>query len=490
MTSADAMTFDKTGALPVDTTLAPDSSVSAASDASSNSNLVNAPQSEPVDQQTAAIPFGEPDAADQVEPSVPNDSEPSPANRYSQVKGPQELFLKGKDRDGYSDVFLQVRCGDEGSVEEINERYMSLRYPMRGMPLPSGRESYGTTEKLFAQMLTTISDQTLLSPRVSGLLAYWVLSTWLLESLPIAPCLVITGSAYEGEVVLRTLKSLCRHPLLLAGVSGATLNGVNWEISPTLLIAEPNLTKRMTAVLGGSTSPGYLTGSGGKYKDYFCPKAIYLGEDLPIHAMPRFSIHINAAMIPGGQRGYPKTLSDSITQSFQNRLVDYRLRNLPAVLNSDFDASELPSDTRAIANALGACVVDAPDLQAALLAVLVPYAEQLLEARSNSLEALVVEATLSLSGQKKPHVFVREIADEANRIQKSRGESPQLSAEMVGLKLRKVGIHTRRLGSGGNGLVMDMKTQTQVSKLAAAYRCGGLGSSDEGTDGPIRTENK
>jgi hypothetical protein len=206
----------------------------------------------------------------------------------------------------------------------------------------------------------------------------------------------------------------------MAGVNSTSLKGIDWAHSPTLLLAEPNLSKRTTALLECSTSPGYLVGRAREYKDYFCPKAIYVGEDLPIRPIP-LGIHINAVAMSKINPVYGRNLSDSITLSFQNRLIDYRAKNSVRVHNSDFDASGLPSDTRAIANALGACIVDAPGLQAELVSLLAPREQQQLGDRSNNLEALTVEAALRLCHQGKLQIFVREIANEVNRNSRSWG---------------------------------------------------------------------
>jgi hypothetical protein len=289
-----------------------------------------------------------------------------------------------------------------------------------------------------------------------------------MESLPIAPCLLITGSSYEGDAILRALKAFCRFPLLMAGVSSTSLKGIDWTISPTLLLAEPNLSKQTTALLECSTIPGYLVGRAREYKDYFCPKAIYVGEDLPIHPIP-LSIHINASAVSKAKPRPTRNLSHSTTQNFQNRLIDYRLKNLVRVYNSDFDAPGLPSDARAIANALGACIVDVPDLQAELVSLLAPRAQQQLGDRSNSLEALTVEAALRLCHQGKLQIFVREIANEVNRIQTSRSDTLQFTAEKVGHKLKKLGLYTRKLGAAGNGLLIDHTTRVHLHDVAASF---------------------
>jgi hypothetical protein len=160
------------------------------------------------------------------------------------------------------------------------------------------------------------------------------------------------------------------------------------------------------------------------------------------------------------------------------------------VHNSDFDASSLPSDTRAVANALGACIVDAPDLQAELVSLLVPRAQQQLEDRSNSHEALAIEATLSLCHQGKLQIFVKEIADEVNRIQASRGETLRFTAEKVGHKLKKVGLCTRRLSSAGNGLLIDHTTRVLLHEVAASFLDVGFGPDDQNVQCSLCDENK
>jgi hypothetical protein len=429
--------------------------------------------------------------AEQQEPRIVHEeSEPSVAKRFSMVSGPQEIFRTERNGSTFRKVSLHVEAGYESTVEDIIERNNILRRPMRGIPLPIREEPYGTTVELLTQIRKTILEQISVSNEVSAVLTYWVLSTWFMESLPIAPCLVITGASHEGDMVLRTLKVFCRFPLLMAGVSSASLRGIDWTLRPTLLLSEPNLSKQMTAVLGCSTSQGYLVGTAGKYQDYFGSKAIYLGEDPPIHAMPRFSLHVNAASMSKAGPGYARPLSNSIAQSFQDRLVDYRLKNLVRVHNSDFDASSLHSDTRSVANALGACIVDAPDLQAELVSLLVPRAQQQLEDRSNSHEALVIEGTLSLCHQGKLQIFVKEIADEVNRIQASRGETLRFTAEKVGHKLKKVGLCTRRLSSAGNGLLIDHTTRVRLHEVAAAFLDAGFVPDDQNLHCSLCNENK
>lgn len=184
-----------------------------------------------------------------------------------------------------------------------------------------------------------------------------------------------------------------------------------------------------------------------------------------------------------------KPLSEASFTTLLNQLVSYRSKNLVKAYKSDFNASELPVESRSIANALGASVVDSPTLQAELVSLLAPRAEQRLANRSSSLEGVTVEAVLALCHQGKTQLLAGEIAVEVNRISKARGERLECSPEKIGHTLKKVGLFTRRLGQAGKGLVVDQATPARVHQLSARYGCVGLGEEDENLHCPLCADN-
>jgi hypothetical protein len=178
-------------------------------------------------------------------------------------------------------------------------------------------------------------------------------------------------------------------------------------------------------------------------------------------------------------------------QEFQIQLLSYRLRNLAAVCNSHFDASKsLTSDTCAIANALGACIVRCPKLQSELITLLTPVEKQRQADLTTCLEAVALEATLNLVHAGKPQILVGEVASEVNRILEARGERLTFSAETVGHRLKKLGLITRRLGKAGKGLVMDLATVKQIHQLATAYGGVGLEEDEQNLHCPLCIENR
>jgi len=421
--------------------------------------------------------------------------EPEAARATRQFGGIQES-LRRKDGTSCTVQYpYNVRSDAAPTFQEMVALGSYGRDPLKQIPLPSCRESYGTTSELYTRIKTAIAEQTKLSDGDSALLTFWVFSTWCQDVLPLAPGLAITGWAYEGDVVLRALRALCYHPVLMVGLTTAILNDINWERKPTLLISDPNLGKRMAVQLGNSTRRGYLAfrkvaGCPSSPFDYFSSKAIFLGGDPQMVSELQNYLHINIFSAPGVESPHILPMSDEITQNFQNQLLLYRTRNLPAAFCSQFNVSGLSQEANAIAAALGRCIVDAPELQAEVITLLTPFSDHQLAERLDDLGTLAVGAALTLCHEGKEQVLVGEIASEVNRIQKERGERLQYSPEKVGHRLRKAGMLTRRLGASGNGLLFDRATQILLHAVAIAYGCVRSTNGNENLHCPLCTENK
>lgn len=371
------------------------------------------------------------------------------------------------------------------------------RDPLGRIPFPTSPEAYGTTGELFAKIKGAFKEQTQLADRDCALLTFWSFSAWLHLALPLAPGIMISGCAHEGDAVLRTLRAFCYHPILLVGLTSASLDKIPWQLNPTLLINEPALRARMATLLGTSTGRGYIACIKADAcptsppPDYFGPKALFVGEDLPAKSALQNYLHISVSRAPEVESQRAAPLSAETRQSIQNQLLDYRLENLPAVVRSDFTVSGLTSELNEIATALGRCIVDAPDLRAELVSLLTPYFEHQLAERRDSLGMLAVGAALSISHQEgKDQMLVGEISAEVNRRLAARGEKIQCTPEKVGHRLKNAGLLSRRLGAAGNGFVLDHATQVLLHEVAAAYGCVGLTEGGDNLHCPLCEQTK
>jgi hypothetical protein len=385
---------------------------------------------------------------------------------------------------------FKVEEGSEASLREIIRRADFVRAPSQATPVPTGSARYGSTAELFRRVQNAIAEQALLPEETSALLTYWTFSTWFADGLPIAPGLSIVAPAFEGDLALRALRNVCRCPLMLAGADVASWRRVDWRSTPTLLFFGPNITKQMSMILGCATSRGYLVGDAGEHKDFFGPKATYLGPEVTPDRMPRCSLQVRmqpTSLVPGTQQSAPVT--ESLLQDLRNQLQRYRLHNLVKVYNSDFNAAGLTSDTRAIANALGACIIDCAELRSKLISLLAPVESQREADRSTGIEAVTLEATFVLCHAGKQALLAGEIASEVDHIQKARGERLSYSAEKIGHCLKRLGLYTRRIGHAGRGLVMDAATMLQIHELAPVYGVG-LDHDEKNLQCHLCSENK
>ncbi len=401
------------------------------------------------------------------------------ANPIVRISGIKEI---GRDSETFRITTwkpeFQVEKGLETSYKEIYERVESLRDPLNAIPLPTGTARFGSVVELFARLQDAIAEQAWVTAPTSALLSYWALSTWFSDALTFAPGLVIVGPAHEADLVLRALRNYCRYPLMLTRSDIVSLQKVSWESTPTLLFYDPSLTKQMASILTCSARRGYMVSVGNGFKDFFGPKALFLREDAPSDRTPQGGLRVN--LQPSASRlQFDSPISGPTVQSLQNQLMMYRQKNLVNVYRSRFDAGELTSETRAIANALGACIIDSPQLQADIIKLLAPIENQRQADRSTCLEAVALEAMLHLAHAGKAHIYVGEIAKEVDRILEARGERLRFRAEKVGHVLKKLGLFTRRLGKAGKGLVMDSATITRLHQLAAVYGDVGLNQDEE-----------
>lgn len=352
------------------------------------------------------------------------------------------------------------------------------------MPLPTGYALYGTTEELFTTIKKAIAEQTNLSDKDSALLTFWVFSTWFCDVLLLAPGLVLTGSAHDGDAVLRTLYAFCYHPILLPAMTSRTLNEIKWEWKPTLLIFEPSLSKRSAGLLCSSTRPGYLVqsaraGSPSSAVDYYSSKAIYAGEDPPATAMLQHCVHVNVSPIRGASSQHMPRMSEEMTQRIQNQLLRYRFKYLPEVSKLELSTAGLTPDFNEIVSALGECIVDAPVLHDELVSLLSTYSEQQIAERLDDLGTLTFGAALALCHQGKDRIMVSDIAAEVNQTLKGHGEKLQYSPEKVGHRMKKAGLPSRRQGAAGNGYLLDHATLVRVHEVAFAYGYERLSDGDK-----------
>jgi hypothetical protein len=308
-------------------------------------------------------------------------------------------------------------------------------------------------------------------------LSFWVLSTWFQDVFPVIPSLVIAGLPHHGMQILRVLDSLCGSPVLMPGFSAKAIEAHGRSF--TLLISEPNLNCRMAADLGSMTCAGFQSSHS---------IAVYVGERSPVGLIP-YSVCV--AIAPNTRVLAPARNAVSEADVLRQHFSRYRKTHKAEVSRRMYQPAGLSPEVAEIARSLGSCIVNDPDLQAKMLMLLTGEDEKQRSHRSDSEEALILEALRNLSRKANPgYLLARDISREANRLLDFRGEKLRLTPEKVGHRLRKVGLPTRRLTKDGNGLVLSGATLARIEEMATMYVVEDLLPAMEARISPQAMESK
>jgi hypothetical protein len=376
------------------------------------------------------------------------------------------VSLLETDEDGY------LRWVHGAEIRRNGRRHYVPQMPpalYRSLRLPSEGRPFGSSRKLIDSICGLLREHSTVSEKDSKILAYWSMASWFPDMLWLLPSLVITGAAASAEPLLLTLAAVCRRSVLLAGIDPAVLCA-SWvaELMPTLLIRAPRLSKRMRTLIDTSARPGYLMATGKDMQSIYGAKCIYLEEYGEEPALGTSSIHVH---VGGSSRRPLQTFpTEEVVTDFQSRLLVYRFVARDAVATSKFRVGGFRPEACAIAESLAAVIVDDPELQVGIMELLKPRDEQSRVDRATGKTGIVLRAVLWFCHQPDAQqVYVRDIANAANRICGDEGESLKISSESVGYVLKYLGLCSQRLGNAGRGLKLDGSTQYQAHKLAYAY---------------------
>jgi hypothetical protein len=196
---------------------------------------------------------------------------------------------------------------------------------------------------------------------------------------------------------------------------------------------------------------------------------IYLGPAPTSEFSIDFSLHVHVA-----SKGYSGVLDagvrEQILADFQPRFLEYRIRNRSAVSASTFDLAEMQSETRVTAKILGACIVNAPEIQIGIRALLRAREDQIREMRFTDHSSVIVDVLFALChGQKQHAVRVKEIAEAAEVTLKGRGEPERLEPRRVGAILDALGLPRKR-NSDGFRILLGPEIQRRIHLLARDYQ--------------------
>jgi len=326
--------------------------------------------------------------------------------------------------------------------------------------------SFGSTLKLISSLRDFLTTHARLRPEVVDLLVAFALATWFCDCMPVAPVLHLFGPENEVSQVLRLLGCICRRPVLLGDVDLAGLGKLPDRLGATLLIRQRDLGRRVRRTLLAST------------RRHFC--VVHGRGRLDLYGARAFSCEgsqtddggLKASLSPA-QDPLP-ILTDAqetaIAQSFQSRLLRYRMTHHKEVREQEVDCSAFVPEMREEARTWLAPIYDCPELTKPVFEEILRQSREAAGARFFDPRCVVAEVALFFCH--KPgtkHFFIGELAEKVNVLLTGRHEESNLSAKQVGLVLRELGVHGERVAEGYKVGLTDVVRQ-RVHQLAFDYR--------------------
>jgi hypothetical protein len=328
---------------------------------------------------------------------------------------------------------------------------------------PIGTEDFGDTPTLVNKLQDAIGEYCDLGQENNFLLATFIIATWTSDQLPAVPIFNPWGPAGAGNILLDLLRCLCRRPLSLLDPTLQELSKLPRDLRPTLILHLPS-TKLLTALITVSNQPHANVLRSGQLFTLQSPAVVYTSGplDLPVISAPVLGREPKRRLLTSDRH--------ALLTYFQPRLLAYRLRQHGQITNSTFDVPTLAPATRTLAQALGAAVAGAPELQKRITAALARFDEQSKAESFHSLPTTVLEVLLAACHNDARSLHVKEIARDTNVLLISRHEPQELTPKKVGSLLRKkLGISGDRGTNGYYTILLDNSQRYRIHRLSLEH---------------------
>jgi hypothetical protein len=342
--------------------------------------------------------------------------------------------------------------------------------------LPRGTQLCASPSTLLGGIAALILACVDISESDAILIAAFVMSTWFVESLSVAPYLALVGLPRSGKTtLLQVLNQVCRRPLLTADITSAAFYEIYEKLSPTLLVDE-TLTagnrRELFHLLKTGTTRGSVTLRKGHSLKAFGPKVISCTE-LPNDAALN-SRCVIISMQETNRTNLVKPTDKKILDSadrLRNALLQYRFENYHSLRLPKVEGDErLHSRTRDLYQALALPLGNNTDLCECLVRLFETQQEVNREPLSPTSAAVLrflyewIHVNLN-EGKFAQKDLTVGVNFNLERLQ----ETFRLNAHAVGRALTSLGFTNRKRTNAGFILWLDKGTRTRIHNLANAY---------------------
>jgi len=359
-------------------------------------------------------------------------------------------------------------------VECGGVKYESAQFPgslLRELKLPTECRPHGTTRQLLTEICKLIEDFVGLPATSTSLVGRFVLSSWLLEAVQVAPSLVLVGpDPTKGNQLVTLLHCLCRRGLRMTGLTPAGLRSLPSGAGFTFLVSQPTISDKLEALLDNASHRDQKIPYRGGLLDLFGAQVIHT-ESIPADEFLSYR-SIMIPMIPGGAQlpVLDPDFQHRLTEDFQAKLLNFRRANLRLARNLQFDSSKFVLPLRSLAHAVVAATPDDAGLQAEVFDLLREKDDEILAERWTALRSIAIAALL-VAGHDSPGevVYVSELATIGQEVLQRRGDNSAVDPGAFGRQLKSLGFRTEPRDAKGIELRMSEDVCRRAEQLARDF---------------------
>jgi hypothetical protein len=375
-------------------------------------------------------------------------------------------------------------------IEYGGARYEPTQFPgslLREWTLPAQCHPHGTTRDLLAEICELVRNFAGLPERHASLVARFVLCSWLVEAVQVAPALVLVGpDTMRGNQLVTLLHCLCRHGLRMTGLTPAGLRSLPSGARFTLILCQRTISDMLERLLDNASHRDQKIPHRGGLLDLFGAQIIF-AESIPFGEP--FSLRsIQVPMIPGGAQlpVLDPDVQHRITADFQAKLLNFRRANLSAARNVRFDSSKFIFPLRELAHSIAVATPDDAGLQAEVFDLLREKDREIRDDKWIELSAVAVESIL-VACHESPEgvIYVGELAAIAQEILKARGEDSAIDPGAFGKRLKLLGFRTEPRDAKGIRIRLTEDVCRRARQLARDF-----GGPEVEDDGPVDTSQQ
>ena len=348
---------------------------------------------------------------------------------------------------------------------------------LRHVRLPRGVKECGTARLLLHNTVDLLGQCLDISEDDLLLLAHFVLSTWFIERLPVAPYLAFFGLPRAGKsTALTVLSLLCRRGLLTADITSAAFYRACDRLMLTLLIDETGTAGERRALFHllrtGTTREVVALRKNESFKT-FGPKVvswIELPNDAALNSrcvvVPLYETCRTDLLRPTS----PKFLAAA--DDLQKRFLQFRFEKMKSIDPPGVPVSNrLHSRTRDLYEAL-ALPMSGDNESCKKLVELLETQENSYRAPLSGSQSVVLQGLFTFMHLRREgkRPVVRDLTEVINGNLKAAGQGFWISAREVGAVMTALGFNNRKRGNTGWQIVTGLKEMQHLHALFAAYR--------------------